>query len=141
MGQLVDGFRTHLRLNAERLENRVLVEIRRSSHRHNKTYEMHDSFKTRGRYDPGQRAIIIDIESDAIQTITTNFGARAHEIRPKGNYPLRFKWPRNPGFPVDNLGRVSLWKVNHPGNAPSYWLTDTLKRWMDMVADEFRRAA
>jgi hypothetical protein len=140
MGQLVEGYRRHLALNAERLENRVLVEIRRASHQHNKTYEMHDSFTTEGRYDRNQHAIIVDIESDAPQTIYTNFGTVAHDIpkTPKP-YPMKFVWPKNPGFETDALGRVSFWKVRHPGYTGSRWLSNTLERWFQMIADELSR--
>jgi hypothetical protein len=38
----------------------------------------------------------------------TEYGARPHKIRPRGNYPLRFFWRR--------VGQnVEFWEVNHPG--------------------------
>lgn len=39
---------------------------------------------------------------------------RPHVIRPKGNYPLGFKWPNAPaGLP--SLEKYHFRKVNHPG--------------------------
>jgi len=38
----------------------------------------------------------------------TEYGARPHKIRPRGNYPLRFFWRR--------IGQiVTPWEVDHPG--------------------------
>lgn len=48
------------------------------------------------------------------------YGARAHEIRPRGpGYPLRFYWAK--------VGRmVAFWRVNHPGNAPQPFMRPAL---------------
>jgi len=48
-------------------------------------------------------------------------GARPHEIRPKGNYPLRFVMPKAGGAVVRTR------RVRHPGNAANPFLPDAMR--------------
>lgn len=130
MGGLAANYERRLRLAAARLPNRVLVDVRRATSQHNKTGEMRDSMATRGSWNGG--LIRVEVTSNVIQTITTNFGARPHVIVPrKPGGTLRFK---------ARSGKVVFAKrVNHPGNPPSHWLTNTLATWPRMIRQELDR--
>lgn len=52
-------------------------------------------------------------------------GTNAHPIFPRGDYPLRFFWPKAPAIssksgPAENV--VRFMHVNHPGNASNPFL-------------------
>lgn len=130
MGQLVERYEQRSRLAAQRLPNRLLVEVRHGARPHNKTGRMMGSFRTQGRYSAG--VITVRLTSDALQTITTNWGARRHFIA-----------PRQPGGVLHwRTGGVDYFSRGHwhPGNRGSGWLTRVLGNWGTMVADELRRA-
>lgn len=73
-----------------------------------------------------------EIIAPVIQARTTDEGSPPHIIRPrKRGGKLVFYWPK--------VGRVVAFPyVNHPGNAPTHWWTNGLrKHW----GDTLRRAA
>jgi hypothetical protein len=130
MGGLAANYERRLRLAAARLPNRVLIDVRRNTAPHNKTGEMRDSFDVKGNWNGGLVTVVLT--SDVIQTITTNKGARPHPIVPrKPGGVLRFK---------ARSGKVVFAKrVNHPGNAASHWLDNTLATWPRMIRQELDR--
>ena len=81
-----------------------------------------------------------DPNADQYQMV--NYGTKPHEIRPRGNYPLRFKWggygsykaSSSPGVIKSKRHyktgpTVFMKKVNHPGNEP--------RRFDIAIADEY----
>lgn len=133
MGDLVANYERRLRLAGGRLPNRVKVDVRRASPV--VTGEMRDSLRVSGGFTAG--VIRVVVSSDVIQTLTTNFGARAHPIvahdREGGRKGyLRFKG-RGGGF----VYRHEVW---HPGNVGTRWLPRVLDRWPAMIRDELARS-
>jgi len=58
----------------------------------------------------------------------TEYGARPHKIRPRGNYPLKFFWRR--------IGqRVAFWEVNHPGTPTVAYMRRALYKNRDFDFD------
>lgn len=108
----------------------MLIDARHGAVPHNKTGRMMGSLKTSSSYLNG--VITVVLESDQIQTITTNFGAQGHMIFPRDRKRGVLHW-RTGGQDYYSRGH---W---HPGNRAFGWLTRVLRTWPTMVRDEFRR--
>lgn len=139
MPGLAANYERRLRLAAQRLPNRVKRELRVAALPHKKTGEMERSIITRGTYANG--LIVVVVESNVIQTKTTNYGARPHEIHPKPGGALRFtvggKGKSRKGGKVVFVRSPRF--VKHPGNRGSGWMTKVLRSWPKYVSDELRR--
>jgi hypothetical protein len=74
-------------------------------------------------YVGGEHAFLLDIITG---------GSRDHPIYPRGNYPLRFFWPRGPEGP-----KVYYYmSVQHPGTIPNPFV----ERAMDALSPQFEMA-
>lgn len=64
------------------------------------------------------------------QALYSDQGTEPHEITPRGSgYPLRFFWESGPAGP----GEYRYMRVNHPGQEATYWWSDTVDTWDDLL--------